>query len=139
MKMKNFIKAMLKAKVAYTAPEMGMRIYNHLDTKAGYKLSVQASENHYCTPRELVGLKYYEEYEIAIMKNGDFIYPDELKSFPRKDELDECHEGTIFAYVPVDLVEDLYNFLNTQEDKCRSDRKSHFKRLTAYNKHSEKQ
>ena len=113
--MKNFMKAMLKAKARYKNPDLGMKIYNHIDTKAGYSLSIQASEHHYCTPRALLGLKFYEEFELAICYDNEFVYPSELENFHRKEELDECHEGTIFAYVPVDLVEDLYNFLNQIE------------------------
>ena len=34
------------------------------------------------------------------------------KNFVRKEELENCHDGTsIYAYVPKDLIEDLYKFL----------------------------
>ena len=110
--MDNFIKAMLKAKVSYKYEDFGMRIFNHIDTKSGYKISVQCSEHHYCTPRKLMGIKYYEEFELAIMKEDRFTYPSILDNFHRKSELDECYEGTVFGYVPRDLVEDLFNYLN---------------------------
>ena len=46
------------------------------------------------------------------IKDNEFIYPNILENFHRKDESDECYEGTVFGYVPKDLVEDLYNYLN---------------------------
>lgn len=110
--MENFIKAMLKTKINYRNDELGMRIYNHIKTISGYELSIQCSEHHYCTPRKLNGLNSYDEFEIAIFKEGDFVYPSVLNDFPRKKELDICYEGTVFGYVPKDLVEDLYNYLN---------------------------
>ena len=110
--MNNFIKAMLKSKVKFKNEIMGIRLFNHINTNSGYQLSIQCSEHHYCTPRELTGIKYYDEFELAILKEGKFAYPNILEKFHRKDELDECYDGTVFGYVPKDLVEDLYNYLN---------------------------
>lgn len=110
--MLNFIKAMLKAKPKYRNDLIGMRIYNKIPTESGYNLSIQCSESHYCIPRKLLGLNSYNAFEVAIFWQGNFTYPSELNDFPRKIELDECYEGTVFGYVPKDLVEDLYNYLN---------------------------
>lgn len=112
--MLNFIKAMLKVKPKYKNENIGMRIYNRVPTEKGYDLSIQCSEGHYCTPRKLLGLNSYDTFEVAILWQGNFIYPSELNNFPRKSELDECYEGTVFGYVPKDLVEDLYNYLNDE-------------------------
>ena len=111
--MKNFIKAMLKSKVNHKNENMGIRLFNHINTNSGYRLSIQCSEYHYCTPKKLLGIKYYDTFELAILKDNEFIYPNILENFHRKDELDECYEGTVFGYVPKDLVEDLYNYLNS--------------------------
>ena len=112
--MLNFIKAMLKAKPVFKEESMGIRNYNHLETKSDYKLSVQCSAYHYCSPRKLLGINHYDKYELAIFKNNKFVYPDMLDNFPRKNELDTLFEGQIFGYVPKDLVEDLYNYLNLE-------------------------
>ena len=41
-----------------------------------------------------------------------FLAKDELiKGFSRKEELQEYQEGTIYTYVPKDLIEDLYKYL----------------------------
>lgn len=110
--MKNFIKAMLKSDVKCESEKMGVRVLNYIDTNSGYKLSIQCSEHHYCTPRKFLGIKYYDKFELAIFEDDEFAYPNILEKFHRKDELDECYEGTVFGYVPKDLVEDLYNYLN---------------------------
>ena len=112
--MENFIKAMLKAKPCYKNRAIGMRIYNKIPTEMGYDLSIQCSEHHYCTPRRLNTITTYNTYEVAIFWENIFAYPSELKNFPRKKELDECYEGSVFGYVPKDLVEDLYNYLNNK-------------------------
>ena len=110
--MVNFIKAMTKAKENYKNEAIGFRIYNKVPTKMGYDLSIQCSEHHYCTPKKINELNSYNTFEVAILWQNSFIYPSELENFPRKKELDKCHEGTVFGYVPQDLVEDLYNYLN---------------------------
>ena len=62
--MENFIKAMLKSKVNHKNENMGIRLFNHINTNSGYKLSVQCSEHHYCTPRKLLGIKYYNTFVV---------------------------------------------------------------------------
>lgn len=110
--MENFIKAILESNAECESEKGRIRVLNHIDTSSGYELSVQCSEYHYCTPRKTLEIKDYNEFELAIFKDDKFVYPDILKDFNRKDELDECYEGTVFEYVPKDLVEDLYNYLN---------------------------
>lgn len=110
--MLNFIKAMLKSKVHYKKEEIGIRIFNHIVLDNGYRVSIQCSEYHYCTPRKLDELNSYDTFEVAILLEGEFVYPSVLENFSRKKELDEYFDGSIFGYVPKDLVEDLYNYLN---------------------------
>jgi hypothetical protein len=62
-------------------------------TAGEYTLSIQASEYHYCEPREtLEDLSQYTEMEIAIFKNGEWVQPREdekIKQFPRYSELEK--------------------------------------------------
>lgn len=108
--MLNFMKEMIK--LGGRNRSYGFRIFPHILTKKGYMLSIQCSEFHYCSPREILALDAYSKFEVAIIKQGEFVYPTELNDFSRKQELDECFEGSVFGYVPKDLVEDLFNFLN---------------------------
>jgi len=90
--------------------------------KAGkYKLSIQASDGHYCTPRATVPVDCYTEMELAIFrgKKSTFISANRssvLRKFPRYNELigrvDCPNSGaTVYGYVPVDLLNDLYLYL----------------------------
>lgn len=108
----NFMLEMHRVGEEYRNEEMGTRMFKKLKTIAGYDLSVQCSRYHYCMPRETIDIELYDMFELAIFWQGEFIYPSILENFPRKNELDECYEGQIFGYVPSDLVEDLYKYLN---------------------------
>ena len=110
--MNNFIKAMLKAGIIMKSESIGLRIYNHIKLNDEYKISIQCSAHHHCSPRRLTGIPHYDMYEVAFIHNeGGFCYPEKLIDFPRKQELDLYCEGTVFDYVPKDLVEDVYNYL----------------------------
>lgn len=113
-----FVKAMNEVGESYINNRCGMRNFNHVPTKSGYKMSIQCSGGHYCTPRILTDVEKYNTFEIAFLYYNDidncyeFGYPD-FEAFIRKEELEKYYEGGIFAYVPKDLVEDVYKFLNT--------------------------
>ena len=110
--MENFIKVLSETIILLENKEMHIRIFDKIKTKSGYGLSIQCSEYHYCTPRETINVEKYDSFELAIFRGHNFVYPKILDNFPRKNELDECYKGEVFGYVPKDLVEDLYNFLN---------------------------
>lgn len=84
-----------------------------------FRISIQASEHHYCTPRETLPLEQYETVEIAIFEGGKWIQPhtdERFKTFGRLSELLEQYEHgevAVGAFVPVDLVQDLCNYLET--------------------------
>lgn len=72
-----------------------------------YKLSVQASSSHYCSPRE--DLQYvYEDVEIGFPNfnfSKDFIF--------QYAEDGEYPQDTVYGFVPmVELAEELYLLLN---------------------------
>ncbi len=75
-----------------------------------FHLSIQASGCHYCTPRITMPYKYYEAFEVAICDDGKMVSAqcllgggDELA-----EELDKYFGGSVFGYVPAELVERLY-------------------------------
>ena len=75
-----------------------------------FHLSIQASGCHYCTPRVTMAYKYYEAFEVAICQGDKMISAKEL--FSENDELavelDKYFGGSVFGYVPSELVERLY-------------------------------
>ncbi|PHD96638.1 hypothetical protein [Bacillus toyonensis] len=74
-------------------------------------LSIQASYGHYCTPRETIELDDYSEMELGLIQNGGFVtVTNLLPEFKRLKEIEE-YESTVYGYVPVDLIEELYQEL----------------------------
>ena len=96
--------------------------YRKLDAvKAGkYKMSVQGSNGHYCSPRTTLPIEDYAHMELALFNKKGWLHitrSSVLKAFPRYNELIERADGvnsstTVFGYVPVDLLNDLYVYLN---------------------------
>ena len=90
--------------------------------KAGkYFLSIQGSSTHYCTPRQALPVDIYSSMELAIInKKGSMVSINRsklLKQFKRYSELvdrADClnSKATVYGYVPVDLLNDLFCFLN---------------------------
>ena len=80
-----------------------------------YCLSIQCGEGKYCIPRENVDLDQYTHFEIAFIYEGALSdeHNELLKGFKRKDELQEYQEGSVYPYVPKDLIEDLYKHLKS--------------------------
>ena len=78
-----------------------------------YCLSIQCGKSKYSIPRENVNLKEYTHFEIAFIYEGQLStgHDELIKGFSRKEELKECQEGSIYTYVPKDLIEDLYKHL----------------------------
>lgn len=73
-----------------------MRIINpHLVCKDGTRLSVQANESAYCTPRENVGP--YTEFEVKLYGND---LPDTWNEYAEFDG------SNLYAYLPVTLIQE---------------------------------
>lgn len=80
-----------------------------------YTLSIQGSKSHYCSPRSTIPVESYNQLEIAFWKDGrefiDASESNELKDFPRLDELMDRFNGGVYGYVDVDLIQDLYLYI----------------------------
>ena len=90
--------------------------------KAGnYMLSIQGSIGHYCSPRKTLPIDVYSSMQLAIInKKGSMVSINRSKvfrKFKRYDELlsraDSLNSagGTVYEYVPINLLNDLYCFL----------------------------
>jgi hypothetical protein len=78
-------------------------------------ISIQSSYGHYCSPRKtLKNLEEYTGMEFALMTaERNFVgVKDVLPSFSRLFEIDDYFDGSVYAYVPVDLIDDLVKELN---------------------------
>ena len=72
-----------------------------------YELSIQASENHYCSPRENMQ-EVYDEVEIGF---PSFIFSEEFINQYAEDR--DTPKDTVYAYVPMEeLAQEIYLLLN---------------------------
>ena len=79
----------------------GFRLLKEIECKDGFKISVQASKNHYCQPRETLRTGY------DLVECG---FPNAVPEFILEyaDDI-ENPTDTVYAYVPVELVNKLIN------------------------------
>lgn len=70
--------------------------------KDGFRVSVQASECHYCSPRNNIGP--WTQVELG--------FPSSAPEFGIMDFVEDPENptGTVYGYVPVDLVNKLIDF-----------------------------
>jgi hypothetical protein len=116
--MSKLIKELQKQEKAFSTEDY--RMLNAV--KAGkYFLSIQGSNTHYCTPRQSLPVDIYSSMELAIInRKGSMVSINRSKlfrQFERYNELAERADSlnskvTIYGYVSVDLLNDLYCFLN---------------------------
>lgn len=84
-----------------------------------YSLSIQASKNHYCSPRaSFEDYNKYTSFEMLIMNRngGDFQHKKSsiIRNYPQYSELIRHYDGGgIFGWVDKDLLEDFINYLES--------------------------
>ena len=79
-----------------------MNLVPRIICKDGTSLSVQASETHYCTPRDNGG-DYYQK-EVGYIKDVDnkaLVPPDSWRTFA-----DGVFPSDVYGYVPTTLIEE---------------------------------
>lgn len=112
-----FIKELQKQKDANTTSDY--RTLKSINC-GKYRLSIQGSKGHYCSPRQSVSIEKYVAMEIAIFnKRHSFVSANRssvIRKFPRYNELIERADclnsrATVYGYVNVDLINDLFLFL----------------------------
>jgi len=94
-----------------------------------YYLSIQCNFGLKCTPTEtLEDLSKYSTMEVALVdSSGKFIrIKDALPNF--NEEIEECFNGRIYGYVPVEMIEELYQALLLKDNIF-----TRFKRKAKYN------
>ena len=94
---------------------MNFRFCEWININDEYCLSIQCGEGKYCIPRKNIDLDKYTHFEIAFIYDGELsdAHDELLEAFNRKEELQKYQEGTIYPYVPKDLIEDLYIYLKS--------------------------
>lgn len=81
---------------------------NGIEFKNGLRLSIQGSYGHYCTPRKTLPYCKYTSMEFALCTEKGFA---DVKEYLDTNEYDEYFDGSVYGYVPVELIEKLYQHL----------------------------
>ncbi len=96
----------------------GIRMFERINVGSSIELSVQASYTHYCTPRKTINIKDYTAMELAIMRKKTFLNIFDISDDPvLVTKLRKHFDGSIYSYVPVEIIEDLYQALKRGEIK----------------------
>lgn len=89
-----------------------------------YRISIQGSIGHYCSPKRTLDSDEYYSMEVGIAKKDGSSLAVRMSSvfrdFPRWKEFESCLESVPYSWVAgwvnVDLIEDLLCYL---EDRCK--------------------
>ena len=84
-----------------------------------WALSIQAHRGAYCQPRDVREPEEYTHMELGILnKDGEFLNARKssvMRSFPEFHDLMYYYDGFgVYAYVPVELIEKLYQYLKSK-------------------------
>lgn len=92
--------------------EMEFRMFEAVKTNSNIELSIQASYAHYCSPRLTLPVGMYDSVELAIFRDNEFTSIEEVTQNKELiEELNDYYEGTVYGYVPVEIIEELYQAL----------------------------
>jgi hypothetical protein len=101
----SFIKALVVAR-----EERNIRIFDALDCKDGKKLSVQASQSHYCEPKATLPvdrLEEYTEWELAMIDGDNWFIPQPEDPVYGKFAYWWIGDDVV-GHVPTEKVQELY-------------------------------
>lgn len=88
-------------------------------TVGAYELSIQASEYHYCVPREtLVNLFDYEAMEVAIFKNEEWVNVEQDSLFDEWEEREQFlkdYDGMVARYIPIRMIQSLCDYIDENQ------------------------
>jgi len=91
---------------------------NKLIDAGDYKLSIQANEAAYCSPRRVLDDVYgYESFEVVIKRfyghNASvWVHPSSIEGLDEKFSELFCSEDNIGGYMRVKDIQELYEFLS---------------------------
>lgn len=90
----------------------------HFDriTVGKFKVSIQASEYHYCEPRKS-GLKpeEYTKFEMAIFDENDtwVVPPRDLKEMPHSEMFEDLESSSVAGYLESEKIQEILTYLET--------------------------
>jgi hypothetical protein len=98
-----------------------IRIFQPIDVDNNVRLSIQASEIVSCRPKKTLNMNRLSEYthmEVAIFKNDSFArLTDICPDFRCLAEFETYKSEELYAFVPVDLIDELFQHLVLKRDE----------------------
>lgn len=87
----------------------GIRLFKHVAIE-DFSLSIQASQHHYCDPRETLNDVYsYNSFEVALFEKDKWVIPSKDERFVNfASGANETSRTSVFANMPVADVQRLY-------------------------------
>lgn len=78
-----------------------------------FRLSVQASRTHYCSPRDVRPVGEYSAFEIAILRTGKMLHPSEALTDCPHELVEGWESGSnpVGACIPVERIQRLFELL----------------------------
>ena len=108
----NFIKEMKNGGVLVDKKifkEMQIRVFNHINFDKNVIMSVQASFQHYCTPKRTTDLTEYEKMELGFIRQDKYVKFENISTnYSLANQLRKYELGEIYANVPCELIENVY-------------------------------
>ncbi len=79
----------------------------------GFRLSIQMSTAHHCTPRKLLPITEYTQVEISFSyKELPFVFAGGGAVSPLiAQRLENFREGIAYHYVPIKLVQEVFDYM----------------------------
>lgn len=92
--------------------DMRIRILNHINFDKNVIMNVQASMQHYCIPKQTTNLENYKKMELSFIRNDVFTNFENITNNKElSNKLKKYELGEIYAYVPCELIEEIYQQL----------------------------
>lgn len=85
-----------------------------------YELSIQASNSHYCIPREnLIDLYQYESMEVAVFKNKEWVNLEKDSFFNEweyRNEFLESYDGMVAGCISIKTIQSLCDYIEEKSN-----------------------
>ena len=89
--------------------DLQIRIFNHINFDKNVIMSVQASCQHHCTPKQTIDATKYQKMELGFIRQDKYVKFENItlnQGLAR--ELKKYEIGDIYANVPCELIENVY-------------------------------
>ena len=89
--------------------DMQIRVFNHINFDKNIIMSVQASFQHYCTPKRTINIEEYTTMELGFIRQDKYVkFENITTNYALANKQQNYELGEIYANVPCELIENVY-------------------------------